>query len=251
VKVYLYVKQHNRTGLKYFGKTQTQNPEKYSGSGIYWKNHIKKHGNDVSTIEIWEFDNIDECSKFAMNFSIQNNIVESVEWANQIIENGIDGWPKGNKRGPQTPEHRQKNSNAIKGDKNPMYGIRKNKNHMKEIGLLGIEKQKTLRNTSDERREKEQQRLKYLWDDTLRREHHKNRFTGHAPAKDNKTGEYIGLVSLLDTRWHTGEISSPQKGVKKGITKAKGKPKEKKICRLVDKKEMDLANYKKWAQRYE
>ena len=34
---YLYVKQHNKTGLKYFGKTTKKDPLKYKGSGLYWK----------------------------------------------------------------------------------------------------------------------------------------------------------------------------------------------------------------------
>ena len=36
---YLYVKTHNVTGLKYFGKT-TRNPLTTNGSGVYWKSHI-------------------------------------------------------------------------------------------------------------------------------------------------------------------------------------------------------------------
>jgi len=65
---YLYVKQHNITKLKYFGKTVNE-PYKYSGSGSYWLNHLKKHGKDISTIEVWKFDDIDECKKFAMEYS--------------------------------------------------------------------------------------------------------------------------------------------------------------------------------------
>jgi len=38
--VYLYVKIHNVTKLKYFGKT-TKNPYNYKGSGLYWKRHLK------------------------------------------------------------------------------------------------------------------------------------------------------------------------------------------------------------------
>jgi len=42
VVVHLYVKQHSITKLKYFGKT-IQDPIKYSGSGVHWKKHLKKH----------------------------------------------------------------------------------------------------------------------------------------------------------------------------------------------------------------
>jgi hypothetical protein len=92
----LYIKQHNITGRKYFGKT-VNNPYKYTGSGEYWKKHLKKHGTNISTVEVWEFDDIEECKQFALEFSEKNNIVESKEWANLEIENGINGAPPGRK----------------------------------------------------------------------------------------------------------------------------------------------------------
>jgi len=46
--LFLYKKTHNKTGLKYLGKTQ-QDPYKYKGSGTYWTRHLAIHGNDVST----------------------------------------------------------------------------------------------------------------------------------------------------------------------------------------------------------
>jgi hypothetical protein len=93
---YLYVKTHNITGLKYFGKT-TGNPYNYRGSGKYWIAHLKKHNNNVTTEIIGYFDNKEECISVATKFSINNNIVNAVNknnkkiWANQIIENGTDG----------------------------------------------------------------------------------------------------------------------------------------------------------------
>ena len=93
---YLYVKTHNVTGLKYFGKT-TGDPFSYRGSGKYWLEHLKIHGNDVSTNVIGFFENKDECVTTALSFSNNHNIVYAVNednkktWANQIVENGIDG----------------------------------------------------------------------------------------------------------------------------------------------------------------
>lgn len=84
---WLYIKQHNKTGLKYFGKT-IQNPLKYIGSSTYWKSHLKKHGQDITTIWIELFINEERLINFAINFSIKNDIVNSNEWANLIIENG-------------------------------------------------------------------------------------------------------------------------------------------------------------------
>jgi hypothetical protein len=44
---WLYIKQHNLTKLKYFGKTINKDPVKYKGSGKHWTRHINKYGNDV------------------------------------------------------------------------------------------------------------------------------------------------------------------------------------------------------------
>jgi len=94
--IYLYVKQHSVTGLKYFGKTEKVDPYKYMGSGIYWRRHLKKHGNLIKTLEVWKFDDQEMCTDFALTFSKNNNIVESKEWANLQEENGLDGNTKGN-----------------------------------------------------------------------------------------------------------------------------------------------------------
>lgn len=98
MKIALYIKTHNKTGLKYFGKATGKNLKyinKYTGSGLYWKRHLKEHGNDVSTEIYGEYDNIEECSKAAIDFSIKNDIANSKAWANLMIENGLDGAPVG------------------------------------------------------------------------------------------------------------------------------------------------------------
>lgn len=86
--IYLYIKQHELTGLKYFGRT-TKNPYKYNGSGKYWKRHVKKHGKFINTIQVWKFEDQQKCTEFALNFSKENDIVESKHWANEIIEDGL------------------------------------------------------------------------------------------------------------------------------------------------------------------
>jgi hypothetical protein len=89
--IYLYIKQHLNTGLKYFGKT-IKNPYDYQGSGVYWNRHLDTHGrNNVATLNVWQFDNQEECTEFALDFSKSNNIVQSKEWANLMEENGISG----------------------------------------------------------------------------------------------------------------------------------------------------------------
>lgn len=89
--IYLYIKQHSITGLKYFGKTASS-PFNYDGSGIRWINHINKHGREhIKTLDVFGFDIQEEATEFALKFSSDNDIVESLEWANLIPENAKDG----------------------------------------------------------------------------------------------------------------------------------------------------------------
>lgn len=101
IPTWLYVKQHNITDMKYFGKTTKNDPIKYKGSGKYWLRHLRKYGNNVSTIWCHLFFDKDNLVKFAEHFSKQNDIEYSTEWANIIPENGING-------GAQTDTIRQK-----------------------------------------------------------------------------------------------------------------------------------------------
>jgi len=100
-KVTLYIATHNKTGLKYFGKTTRYFTEedlqsKYHGSGKYWKRHLKKHGDDV-TMKIYGIYDIAEVEDIALRFSEENNIVKLLNeegkkvWANEKLENGLDG----------------------------------------------------------------------------------------------------------------------------------------------------------------
>ena len=114
MKIYLYVKQHRKTGLKYFGKTSTKDPYVYVGSGTYWRRHLKQHGFDIDTISVWEFDDLLECERFALEFSATQQIVESSEWANLRPENGSDG------KVPGSP--------GLKKEKNPNWGKTKELN---------------------------------------------------------------------------------------------------------------------------
>ena len=92
----LYIKEHSVTKVKYFGVTTKTNPFKYRGSGVYWRRHCEKHGWDhVRTIEVWGFDNIDDCSYFALKFSKEHEISRSILWANLTDENGKDGLASG------------------------------------------------------------------------------------------------------------------------------------------------------------
>jgi len=112
--IYLYIKTHNDTGLKYFGKTTKKDPHKYTGSGKYWKRHLKKHGSNYSTEIVATFEDESSCQEFALNFSKKHNIVDSDEWANLQEENGLDGAPKGHKGHKFTPDQLENLSQIIK-----------------------------------------------------------------------------------------------------------------------------------------
>ncbi len=88
---WLYVKQHNETGLKYFGKTTSSDPIKYPGSGLYWSRHLKAHDDNVSTVWFKLFEDKDELVKYALDFSKSNDIINSTEWANLKNEDGLMG----------------------------------------------------------------------------------------------------------------------------------------------------------------
>lgn len=90
-EIFLYVKTHTKTGLKYFGRTSNKDPFKYKGSGTYWKQHLKEFGDDISTEILGCFTDIKSCSEFAKDFSQKYDIVNSSEWANVMCENGFLG----------------------------------------------------------------------------------------------------------------------------------------------------------------
>jgi|694.fasta_scaffold94863_2 hypothetical protein len=120
--IYLYVKTHNVTGLKYLGKTESKDPHKYPGSGTYWKSHLKKHGKDYRTEIIKECHTKDEFSYWGLFYSNLWNIVESNEWANLKEETG-------DARGKLSAESRNKISIAGLGRPPP------NKGHKGAVGF--------------------------------------------------------------------------------------------------------------------
>ena len=128
----LYLKTHNKTGVKYFGKT-SNDPFKYRGSGKYWSRHLKTHGNDVTTEIVQSFKDheFDLAEQFAIEYSINNNIVDSKEWANLMIENTKDGLAKGTKFSEET---RKKMSISQMGN-TATKGSKLSEDHKRKIGL--------------------------------------------------------------------------------------------------------------------
>jgi hypothetical protein len=89
----LMIKRHTKTGLRYFCKTPRKNYLKYLGSGSRWTQHIKKHGIEyVVTDWVSEpFNDPNDIKEFAVLFSEFFDIVNSNDWANLKIEDGLEG----------------------------------------------------------------------------------------------------------------------------------------------------------------
>jgi hypothetical protein len=125
----LLVQTHNVTGLKYFCKTNDlAKAHWYKGSGIVWKRHLKKHGNNVTTGIMGLYLERQRCVEAALEFSRANNIVASKEWANLVEENAETGAQGGDKHPMFGRPHPQKGTTTSKlkgryvGALNPMYG---------------------------------------------------------------------------------------------------------------------------------
>ncbi len=128
--IYLYVKTHNVTGLKYLGKTVSKDPHKYKGSGLVWRNHCNVHGYNYSTQIIFQSIHKHEIKDQGIYYSQLWDVVRSDEWANLKAEECDGGYcarsftPEANakrsqtmKGRPQHPDHTAKVSKALKGRK--------------------------------------------------------------------------------------------------------------------------------------
>ena len=227
MEITLYVKIHNVTGLKYFGKTTKKNPEKYIGSGKYWKSHIKKHGYDVTTTIVGKFSDPNECRDFAINYSIKNNIVESTEWANLVIENGMDGAPAGHSGHKFTADQIKKLS-----DKSvTMWG----KDEFREMMRI-----KQSESWTEQRKQEQRNRLT-----GIKRPEHSKKLLGRSVPEEQRL-----KMRKPKHQDHGKRVSAALAGVPKSEEhKQKLRvPKPKVVCRIHDKKEMALGNFMNWCK---
>ena len=146
--IYLYIKTHNKTGLKYLGKT-TSDPYTYNGSGVIWKTHLKKHGYDITTEVIFQTSDKLLFKETALEYSKKFNIVESNDWANLTFEEGQGG--------------------ATYGNKGKKHTVKYKENRSREMKLLWTEERKTIhkekmsRSWTDERKAAHKEKLKQKW----------------------------------------------------------------------------------------
>jgi len=114
-------------GVYYFCKSTRKDIYRYTGSGVAWKDLIKKHGKQ-SIETLWVSDwyyNPDEIQKIAIHFSRENDIVNSRSWANLVPEWGIDFTTRKGMRDSEETRKRKRESRL--GERNPMHGLVGNK----------------------------------------------------------------------------------------------------------------------------
>jgi hypothetical protein len=135
--IYLYMKTHNKTGLKYLGKT-IRDPFVYKGSGTIWLSHIKKHGYDITTEILKICETNEEIKEWGLYYSELWNIVNDRDergnktWANLKPEEGT-GFASGELNPSKRPDLRKERSERCSGKNNPgtkeknkRYGDRNN-----------------------------------------------------------------------------------------------------------------------------
>jgi hypothetical protein len=87
----LYLKTHNETGLKYLGYTTRKDVHKYKGSGYYWKRHILKHGYDVTTEVLGQYNTQVELNQWGLHYTKLFDVVNNKDFANLKEEAGVSG----------------------------------------------------------------------------------------------------------------------------------------------------------------
>lgn len=115
--IYLYVKTHRKTGLKYLGKTSSSDPHTYPGSGKRWRAHLEKYGYDYDTEILLESEDPIKIKEAGLHYSDVWGIVENPNWANLKPESGDGG------TFTHTEEAKIKISKSSKGKSNPYKGM--------------------------------------------------------------------------------------------------------------------------------
>ena len=115
--IYLYIKTHRTTGLKYLGKTSRLDPYSYPGSGKRWRAHLDKYGYEFDTEILLESEDPVKIKEAGLYYSNMWNIVEDTKWANLKPESG-DGGPFNH-----TDEAKVKIGNASRGKPSPYKGM--------------------------------------------------------------------------------------------------------------------------------
>lgn len=221
--IYLYVKTHNVTGLKYFGKTEKKDPFVYLGSGKHWLRHIKKHGKDISTEIVATFQNREEASDWAIAFSLENNIIESNDWANLMLEtvkDGVLGYI-----------HTSENKALFSRMSKERWNDAKYRETMKEKHRKRLEDKEERQKCGNAFRGK-------------KRPEHSTKLSGRKHSV-----ETLQKMRKPKHPGHGNKVSASMKGISKSEShkQALSGPKPR-VCRLTDKKEMSVNHFTRWVK---
>lgn len=138
----LMIKIHKITKLKYLCVTTKNSWRTYKGSGTYWKNHLRFHGNHIRTFLILESKSIEEISILGLYYSEKYDIVNSDAWANLIPENGYGTNPNVWKNGiinykNKVGIHSEKYDKGIRSHWAKLGGLQGGKNTKKlKVGIF-------------------------------------------------------------------------------------------------------------------
>lgn len=193
--IYLYLKTHKITGLKYLGKTK-YNPFTYKGSGIDWKKHIQEYGNNVTTQIIKECKDNEELNIWGRYYSTLWDVVNSAEFANRIPETGGGVGSFGFKHSEETKEKLRNNNlgkkqtEETKRKRASKHLGRKNSEQTKEkMSISARNRAPVKEETKKKQSESAKSRKKHAWSGKKR------------PTKQCPHCKKIGADYLM-TRWH-------------------------------------------------
>lgn len=111
--IYLYLKIHSKTGLRYLGKTSKINYSAYLGSGKIWLQHLRKYGKEHTTILIKECKSQQELSYWGRYYSKLWRVTSAMDdFGNLIYANIIPETGGGALYGDLNPSRRPEVQNA-------------------------------------------------------------------------------------------------------------------------------------------
>ena len=228
--IYIYIKTHNKTGLKYLGQTTSKNPHAYTGSGKYWKLHLQKHGKDYTTEILKECRTREETRYWGEYYSKLWNVVESDAWANLKAETGDGGWPKDAHLGiPHSQETKEKISKSKTGiTPNRVYlpKTEEEKHHLRKLNLgkkRSAETSEKIKQTKLKNPYKHSEEIKQKMRKPKSAEGLANMRKAYHPGTSGKIWIHNGIeekmiidTSILEAGWVRGKISNTAPPSQKG-----------------------------------
>jgi|LakMenEpi03Aug12_release.lakeMendotaPanAssembly.Ray.scaffolds.fasta_scaffold114198_2 hypothetical protein len=122
--IYLYVKTHKVTGLRYLGKTTKSDYHAYPGSGKAWLQHLKEHGKEYETLLLRECLSQKDLHYWGRYYSNLWRVTSAMDdygnliYANMIPETG-GGALYGELNPSKRPEVKESKKQKMSGRKRP------------------------------------------------------------------------------------------------------------------------------------